>query len=168
MTGSAKEVQEILNGLGFESNEEEAAKLFKEIQLFHSASIEELSEDELAAISGGRDYAKDGAVPHRLSRAAAAGVWTAAVRSFITTMTTDRFVSTAKRTALLCTDLNARRKTCSHTSTGAASVERNILILISFLTEPGIIFHLAEGLLKDKKQRMRDPLFLWWTLQGLE
>lgn len=58
--GSAKEVQEILNGLGFESNEEEATKLFKEIQLFHSASIEELSEDELAAISGGRDYAKDG------------------------------------------------------------------------------------------------------------
>lgn len=53
--GSAKEVQEILNGLGFESNEEEATKLFKEIQLFHSASIEELSEDELAAISGGRD-----------------------------------------------------------------------------------------------------------------
>ena len=53
--GSAKEVQEILNGLGFESNEEEATKLFEEIKLFHSASIEELSEDELAAISGGRD-----------------------------------------------------------------------------------------------------------------
>ncbi len=55
MTGSAKEVQEILNGLGFESNEEEATKLLEEIKLFHSASIEGLSEDELAAISGGRD-----------------------------------------------------------------------------------------------------------------
>ena len=53
--GSAKEVQEILNGLGFGSNEEEATKLFEEIKLFYSASIEELSEDELAAISGGRD-----------------------------------------------------------------------------------------------------------------
>ena len=57
---SPKEIQEILSGLGFESSDEEAARLFEEIQLFHSSETEVLSEDELAAISGGRDYAKDG------------------------------------------------------------------------------------------------------------
>ena len=57
---SAEEVQSLLKDNNIEISEEEALAFFRKAQCINKKDGSQLDEDELLAVSGGIDYAKDG------------------------------------------------------------------------------------------------------------
>lgn len=57
---NSEDVRFILSKYNIEIPNEDADRLFDSLQMYRSQLSNELSEDELAAIGGGRDYATDG------------------------------------------------------------------------------------------------------------